>query len=91
MTHADHHLFTEAVVVAEQLGYRVVVDWLDGCGGSVCRASGRQWILLDRGLTLLERLRQLLAILRADNRIAAVTLSSELSAAFGHSSRAKAA
>lgn len=75
MTYMEQGQFNKLVDIAEKNGYRVIVDWLDGCGGSECQATGTQWIMLDRGVTVPERSKQLFNILKSDRRITTDQLS----------------
>jgi len=86
-----HLIYADAVRIAERLGYRVVLDWIDGCGGGRYEAMASEWIMLDRGATIEDRLGQLLAVLEADQRILAVPLPARLVAAMSGQPRGMAA
>lgn len=53
-------LLAEATEIASRLGYHVLHDWLDGCGGGTVEAAGEKWILLDFNMTKRDQIRQLL-------------------------------
>ena len=79
MTHADL-LLEQSIEVAETLGYRVRLDWLDGVGGGPCDAAGERWLFLDRGLSPQEQLNQIARVLQQDPQIDGLNLPPALSA-----------
>lgn len=78
MSHLESSLLHEAVAAAEQLGYKVVVDMLDGCGGGVCETGGSRWLMLDSGGTASDRLAHVVRVLQADVRTRTLSMSSLL-------------
>jgi len=59
-------LYRQAVEAAEQLGYTVRHEWLDGRGGGACEFSGQKWIFVDLALDVEEQLDQVIEALHAD-------------------------
>jgi len=82
MRHTEE-LLDQAVRVATRLGYRVQLDWLEGCGGGKCTAAGDEWIFLDRGLPPQEQLSQITSLLQNDTRIYGLGLSLQMQSALG--------
>lgn len=78
MSQLVSHLLREAISAAERLGYHVVVDWLDSCGGGICEVAGVKWLMLDHGGTDDDRLNQVVRILQDDARTGAMSLSRDL-------------
>ena len=56
----------EYLRVAEQRGYEIRQEWLDGNGGGVCEFGGKKWLFVDLALSTVEQLAQVSEALAAD-------------------------
>ncbi|MCH2126585.1 MAG: hypothetical protein MK165_17470 [Pirellulaceae bacterium] len=56
----------EYLRVAEQRGYEIRQEWLDGNGGGVCEFGGKKWLFVDLALSTVEQLAQVSEALEAD-------------------------
>ena len=54
-------LLDEALLLAEQLGFRVRQEWLGGSGGGPCEIKGQKWLFLDLATTASEQLEHVVA------------------------------
>ncbi|NLF72906.1 MAG: hypothetical protein GX575_28045 [Candidatus Anammoximicrobium sp.] len=72
------NLREQALAVAQQLGYRIRQEWMDGNGGGQCEFAGRKWIFVDLAASASEQLEQIAEALRADPAIQTLTLSPPL-------------
>jgi len=59
-------ILDQAVRLAEELGYYIRRDWLDGTSGGLCEIAGKPWIFIDLSLSPLDQLEQILSVLRND-------------------------
>ncbi|PQO43413.1 hypothetical protein [Blastopirellula marina] len=71
-------LLEQAITAAEQLGYRVRREWLDGNGGGSCEVAGKKWIFLDLSLDSHEQLMQVLDAVAQDEALQTIPLPSAL-------------
>lgn len=58
-------LLEEALELASECGWKVRQESLGGVGGGACRLGKQQFLFVDRSLTAVEQLDQVLAALRA--------------------------
>lgn len=68
--------------VAEELGYQIRQEWLDGAGGGACEFAGRKWLFVDLSLSAVDQLQQVADSLAADPAIDRVTLPPPLKRLF---------
>ena len=59
-------LLEAAIALAEQVGYRVRQEWLDGSGGGDCEIRGRKLVFLDLAVGPLDQLELLVEVLRRE-------------------------
>ncbi|HUT93676.1 MAG TPA: hypothetical protein VMY37_29705 [Thermoguttaceae bacterium] len=59
-------LLEAAIALAEQVGYRVRQEWLDGSGGGDCEIRGQKLVFLDLAVGPLDQLELLLDVLRRE-------------------------
>ena len=62
--------FEHLIQIAQGAGYRVRYDYFGGTGGGVCQFGGTQWLFVDLGLSVTERLDKLKSQLAADPLLA---------------------
>ena len=70
-------LLQKAVALAEQLGYRVRQEWLDGGGGD-CEIRGQKYLFLDLAAEPLDQLGLLLEVLRREPAAASLAMPNAL-------------
>ena len=56
----------QALQIAEQLGYSIRHECLDGSGGGTCEFGGRKWLFVDSSLNSHEQLALVCEALQAD-------------------------
>jgi hypothetical protein len=71
-------LLDQALSAAEELGYHVRQEWLEGTGSGACEFAGRKWLFVDLGLNAFEQLEQVIDVLRADPAVHRLRLSPEM-------------
>ncbi|MFV2068476.1 MAG: hypothetical protein ACC645_16015 [Pirellulales bacterium] len=71
-------LLESAIGVAQRLGYRVRLEWLDGSGGGGCLLKGQKWIFLDLAQSPNEQFDQVIEAMRTDPGLAGIELPSDL-------------
>jgi hypothetical protein len=71
-------LLDEAIALAEQVGYRVRHEWLDGTGGGECELRGQKCVFLDLAVDPLDQLELLLAVLRREPAVVSRPVPREL-------------
>ncbi len=71
-------LLEEAIALAEQAGYQVRQEWLDGIGGGPCEVRGRKWIFLDLATGPTEQLDLVVQTLRREPGVCSQPMSSHL-------------
>ncbi|MEW4562201.1 hypothetical protein AB1K70_06725 [Bremerella sp. JC770] len=76
-------LLDQAIATAQQLGYQIRREWLDGQGGGVCEIAGKRWIFLDLSLSSMEQLDQVLEALKSDPSLEQAPLSPQLGQVLG--------
>ncbi|EAQ81224.1 hypothetical protein [Blastopirellula marina] len=81
-------LLEQAVTAAEQLGYQVRREWLDGSGGGSCEVAGKKWIFLDLSLDSHEQLMQVLDAIAQDEALATIPLPASLQSLTSRTRRA---
>jgi len=57
-------LLEEAVQLAQNWGWQVRYEWLDGARGGACRLGAKHLLFVDRSLTAAEQLSQVIGALR---------------------------
>lgn len=65
----------EYLRVAEQRGYEIRQEWLDGNGGGVCEFGGKKWLFVDLALSTVEQLAQVSEALAADANLTSRAIS----------------
>ena len=59
-------LLAHALNLAEQLGYSVRQEWLDGNGGGCCQLRGRKLLVVDLAQSPADQFEMVLAALRSE-------------------------
>ena len=72
-------LLEHAQAAAEQLGFRIRHEWLDGSGGGACEIAGQKWFFVDLALNAFEQLDQMIGELKHQPGINRLDLPGELS------------
>ena len=67
-------LLDHLLAAAQELGYQIRREWLDGQGGGRCEFADQRWIFLDLALTVPEQLEQLTDALRGQPALAQLDL-----------------
>ena len=62
-------MLNAAIQLAQQLGYQVRQDMLDGAGGGHCLIRGKKWLLLDVTQSHREQLGDVLDALRCEQHL----------------------
>ncbi len=73
-------LLEQAIQAAEQLGYQIRQDWLDGRGGGACELKGQRWIFLDLAQGPIDHLDCVLSAIRDQPGLAELELPPALRA-----------
>ena len=76
-------LLTQAIELAQRLGYTVRQEWLGGSAGGGCMVKGRRLLFLDVALGPADQLDQVLAALRREHLPADLAMSPALRAMLG--------
>jgi hypothetical protein len=63
-----------AIALAEQVGYRVRQEWLDGSGGGDCVVRGQKLIFLDLAVGPLDQLELVIDVLRRDPAVVSASM-----------------
>ncbi len=71
-------LLEQAIHTAQQLGFNVREEWLNGQGGGYCEIAGIRWIFIDLSLNSMEKLDQILDALSHDPALETAVLPAEL-------------
>ena len=81
-------LLDHLLAAAQQLGYQIRREWLDGQGGGCCEFAGQRWIFLDLALSVPEQLEQLTDALRNQPGVAKLDLPNPVRAQLARQSAA---
>lgn len=76
-------LLTQAVELAQRLGYTVRQEWLGGSAGGGCILKGRRFLFLDVAQGPADQLDQVLTALRREHLPADLAMSPALKALLG--------
>ena len=71
-------LLEAGFAAAQQLGYNIRHEWLDGNGGGVCEFGGARWIFVDLAQNPGEQLDQVVEAIRNDSNWEKIGLATEL-------------
>jgi len=71
-------LLEAGFAAAQQLGYSIRHEWLDGNGGGVCEFGGTKWIFVDLAQNPNEQLDQVVEAIRNDSDWERLDLATEL-------------
>ncbi len=71
-------LLSEALSLAESLGYGIRHEWLGGTSGGLCEIAGQRWLFVDLALNPIEQLDQVIQGLQSDPRLLSARIGPEL-------------
>jgi hypothetical protein len=74
-------LLAHALNLAEQLGYVIRQEWLDGGGGGGCELRGRKFLFIDLATSPADQFDRVLRVLRSESRAVELTMPRELRSA----------
>ena len=74
-------LLSYALNIAEQLGYAVRQEWIDGNSGGGCMLRGRKLLFIDLAAPPNEQLEIVLGVLRSEPSVCDCEMPNELRAA----------
>jgi len=73
-------LLDQALAIAEELGYTIRQEWLDGKEGGRCEYGGQTWLFIDLALSTEDQLNQAVEAICEDPAIHTKNLPPELQA-----------
>ncbi len=71
-------LLAHALNLAEQLGYVVRQEWLEGNGGGGCVLRGRRFLFIDLAASPADQFEIVLRVLRSEPQVAELSMPQEL-------------
>lgn len=71
-------LLEQAERVAQQVGYRLRHEWLDGNGGGACVFGGQKWIFIDLALNSSDQLNVVIEAIQGDPAAESAAAAGEL-------------
>ncbi len=80
--------FEQLIEIAQQLGYRIRYDYFGGTGGGICEFGGTRWMLIDLGMSSVERLEKLQSELAEEPLMGSLSLSRQQQEILGWPSKA---
>ena len=80
--------FEQLIEIAQQMGYRIRYDYFGGTGGGICEYGGNKWMLIDLGMSSVERLEKLQSELADEPLIGTLGLSNQQQQVLGWHSKA---
>ena len=72
------HQLKQALELAQELGYEIRQDWLDGNGGGHCLVRGRKLLMIDLAQSHEEQFAIVRAALRGEPQLARIEIADEL-------------
>ena len=74
-------LLSYGLNLAEQLGYAIRQEWIDGAGGGGCVLRGRKLLFIDLAAPARDQLEIVLSVLRSEPSVSKLEMPNELRAA----------